>query len=284
LAKKNTTEGQAIKDSISTAQLADRLGYERYWLTEHHSCLLDSCPEILLPLLAATTQRIKVGTAGILLNYYSPYKVAKTFLFLSTMFPGRIDLGVCAGQVSGTAMEVFRASRDMGFDELNECLRNYLRLGLEKLSPLERSEPPHHWIVGSSWRSMNLAAKLGASYCYSLCHSQSDANPLVLSAFRSKIKHQVESGQLPGHAILVAGICAATDVEAAAMLAEHKNVYLIPTIAGTPRSCQSELLRLAEIYCTSHIVWMDLSPTQEQAEGSLTLLSEVMGLRKFVNN
>lgn len=278
---KMANQGQAIRNSIAMAQLADRLGYSRYWLTEHHSCLLDSCPEVLLPLLAATTQHIKVGTAGILLTYYQPYKVAKTFQFLSTMFPGRIDMGVCGGRLSGTALEGLGSSEESGFNERNERLIHYLELIREQLSPIERSGSiPQHWIAGSGWNSMHLAARLGASYCYSLCHSQSAADPSILSSFRTQIEHQNYIGLMPESAILVAGVCADSTAEAVSMAEENKNVFFVPTVAGTPSTCAEELHRLAEVYSASHVVWMDLSPAQEQAERSLTLLSGVLRLRE----
>src|SRR5215211_8043495 len=81
--------------TLEIAAAADAHGYSRLWITEHHG--LNGCPEMLLPLLAATTARISVGTGGVLLPYYSPYKVAEVFHLLESMFPGRIDLGFCRG-------------------------------------------------------------------------------------------------------------------------------------------------------------------------------------------
>ena len=90
------TPAQAVNETIKLAQAADELGYSRYWLAEHHAlqALGDPCPEILVTRVAAATSRIRVGTGGILLPYYSPFKVAEQFRMLEALFPQRIDLGI----------------------------------------------------------------------------------------------------------------------------------------------------------------------------------------------
>src|SRR5438046_1464142 len=87
---------EAIAATIELAVAAERLGYRRYWLAEHHGLLglADPCPEILLTRIAAATATIRVGTGGIMLPYYSAFKVAEVFRMLEALFPGRIDLGV----------------------------------------------------------------------------------------------------------------------------------------------------------------------------------------------
>src|SRR5690242_3104363 len=87
---------RAIRETLALARRADALGYGRYWLAEHHAiaALADPCPEILLARLAAETSRMRVGTGGVLLPYYSPFKVAEIFRMLEALYPGRIDLGI----------------------------------------------------------------------------------------------------------------------------------------------------------------------------------------------
>ena len=89
------TPGEAIRETLDLAQAADRLGYHRYWLAEHHSTsgLADAAPEILIAAVAAGTRRIRVGSGGVMLTHYSPLKVAEQFRMLETLHPGRIDLG-----------------------------------------------------------------------------------------------------------------------------------------------------------------------------------------------
>ena len=86
----------AIAHTMALAKRCDELGYHRYWVAEHHASdsLASSSPEILITRLAAETERIRVGSGGVMLSHYSPYKVAENFRMLEVLYPGRIDLGV----------------------------------------------------------------------------------------------------------------------------------------------------------------------------------------------
>src|SRR5215210_2211483 len=94
--------GQALQNTLALARLADSLGYERYWVAEHHGgpMLAGPSPEVLIGPIASVTERIRVGSGGVMLPHYSPFKVAESFSLLSGLFPGRIDLGI--GRASGT--------------------------------------------------------------------------------------------------------------------------------------------------------------------------------------
>ena len=88
--------GQSIRDTIALAQHCEALGYERFWVSEHHNhgTIAGTAPEILMAAIAATTRRIRVGSAGVMLPHYSPFKVAEQFRVLDSIAPGRIDLGL----------------------------------------------------------------------------------------------------------------------------------------------------------------------------------------------
>ena len=92
----DATPAMAVHETLKLAQVADRLGYHRYWLAEHHSSagLAGSAPEVLIGQVASRTSRIRVGSGGVMLSHYSPLKVAENFRMLETLFPGRIDLGI----------------------------------------------------------------------------------------------------------------------------------------------------------------------------------------------
>src|SRR5215216_3311107 len=87
---------RAIEETIALARRADELGYYRYWLAEHHAiaALADPCPEVLVARLGAETSRLRIGTGGVLLPYYSAFRTAEAFRMLEALYPGRIDLGV----------------------------------------------------------------------------------------------------------------------------------------------------------------------------------------------
>src|ERR1700740_947429 len=93
---------QALANTIDLARLADSLGYHRYWVAEHHGgpMLAGPSPEVLIGPIASATERIRVGSGGVMLPHYSPFKVAESFSLLAGLFPERIDLGL--GRASGT--------------------------------------------------------------------------------------------------------------------------------------------------------------------------------------
>src|SRR5271155_5639717 len=104
---------QALQNTIDLARLADRLGYHRYWVAEHHGgpMLAGPSPEALIGPIAAATERIRVGSGGGVLPHYSPLKVAETFSVLAGLFPGRVDLGL--GRAAGTdPLTTFALQRD----------------------------------------------------------------------------------------------------------------------------------------------------------------------------
>ena len=97
-----STGAEALANTLDLARLADELGYHRYWVAEHHGgpMLAGPAPEVLIAPIAAATARIRVGSGGVMLPHYSPFKVAETFTLLGGLYPGRIDLGL--GRAAGT--------------------------------------------------------------------------------------------------------------------------------------------------------------------------------------
>src|ERR1700710_904540 len=107
--RKDGSAADAVAETIALAKACDRLGYHRYWLAEHHNSnsFAGSCPEILIGRVAQETNRIRVGSGGVMLTHYSPLKVAEQFRMLDVLTPGRIDLGM--GRAPGTDQLTARA-------------------------------------------------------------------------------------------------------------------------------------------------------------------------------
>tara|TARA_B100000315_G_scaffold119897_1_gene109796 strand:+ start:52 stop:702 length:651 start_codon:yes stop_codon:yes gene_type:complete len=103
------TPHQAFQETLSLARAAESLGYTRFWVSEHHNahCLAGSAPEVLLGAIGAATDRIRIGSGGVMLPYYSAFKVAETFSVLTNLYPDRIDLGV--GRAPGGDMRTAQA-------------------------------------------------------------------------------------------------------------------------------------------------------------------------------
>lgn len=178
------TQVEALRHSMELARLADRLGYDRYWVAEHHAAAPQAsyAPEVLIPAVAAVTNRIRVGSGAVLLNHYSPFKVAETFRQLHAMFPGRIDLGV--GRASSGRVLDYALQRDRSREQQTGAAEDYgtqvaevqawLNGGFPDDHPFHPSYPlmpevspgPPMWLLGSSPGSANLAGKLGLPYTY----------------------------------------------------------------------------------------------------------------------
>ena len=107
----------AIEATLALARRADEIGYHRYWLAEHHAiaALADPCPEVLLARLGAETKRMRVGTGGVLLPYYSAFRVAESFRMLEALYPGRVDLGI--GRAPGGDARTAQAVSGGGFPD-----------------------------------------------------------------------------------------------------------------------------------------------------------------------
>lgn len=218
------TPAQAIHATIELAGAADRLGYHRYWLAEHHAMkgLADPCPEILLGQIAAATRRIRVGTGGVLLPYYSPLKVAEVFRMYEALFPGRIDLGI--GRAPGGTMLVARAMNADAFageerfpTQVQELI-GYLDDSLPPDYPFHavKAMPagpsaPQVWLLGSSDYSGSLSAYLGLRFSFAHFIS-AHGGPAVTRAYRDGFRAGRESQPYSMVAVFV--ICAPSHEEA----------------------------------------------------------------------
>lgn len=176
-----STAAEALRNSLDLALLAERLGYHRYWLAEHHGGALVAgpSPEVLIGPIAAATERMRIGSGGVMLPHYSPLKVAESFGVLAGLFPGRIDLGI--GRAAGTdPMTTHALQRDRSRpllddfpDQLAELLA-YFERSFPPGHPLARlaeslpgsPEAPEPWLLGSSEQSTLWAGELGLRYAF----------------------------------------------------------------------------------------------------------------------
>jgi luciferase family oxidoreductase group 1 len=164
---------RAIEETLALARRADELGYHRYWLAEHHAiaALADPCPEILLARLGAETRRLRVGTGGVLLPYYSAFRTAETFRMLEALYPGRIDLGI--GRAPGGDARTAQAVGGGRFPDAERFPQQVSELTalLEGKRHPARLQPevdtvPEVWLLGSSDYSGALAAELGLAFAF----------------------------------------------------------------------------------------------------------------------
>jgi luciferase family oxidoreductase group 1 len=176
------TGAQALANTLDLARLAESLGYHRYWVSEHHGglSLAGPSPEVLIAAIASITERMRVGSGGVMLPHYSPFKVAEQFSQLSGLFPGRIDLGL--GRASGTdPLTSYALQRDRAtqrtVDDFPQQLAELLAY-IEDSMPADHAfatlakalpglpEKPEPWLLGSSLQSAVWAAELGLPYAF----------------------------------------------------------------------------------------------------------------------
>ena len=209
-----STGADAVRETLRLAREAERLGLSRIWLAEHHSTnsFAGSCPEVLLPAVAAATQHLRVGSGGVLLPHYSPLKVAEQFRMLETLFPGRIDLGI--GRAPGgdrrtaLALQYGRHLPVEQFAEQTAELLGWLRNDFAadhawaRVRAMPRGDGfPDVWMLGSGGASAELAAQLGCGYGFAQFISGEDGARLV----RRYRDHCRERGEPPGDAERPAG-------------------------------------------------------------------------------
>jgi luciferase family oxidoreductase group 1 len=190
------TPREAVLATIELAQLADKLGYTRYWLAEHHNTqtLASPTPEILIPALAAVTTGIRVGSGGVMLSHYSPLKVAESFRMLETLHPGRIDLGLgrAPGSDRYTAIALQPGPVGAPLDSYPSQvidLLNYMDGELPEDHPYHGitampSGPtsPETWLLASSMGSATVAAQLGLPLSWA--HFITQDGPAIVARYR----------------------------------------------------------------------------------------------------
>lgn len=176
---KGETSSNALHNTIRLAQITEELGYTRFWVAEHHNTngLAGTSPEVLISSLAANTKKIRIGSGGVLLPQYSPYKVAENFKVLEALYPNRIDLGM--GRSPGGSPMTRLALTDGVRRNLNEFPRQvkdvqgFLTNRLPKEHPYHDVQAfptidtvPHIWLLGVTQRGARVAAEQGTAFTY----------------------------------------------------------------------------------------------------------------------
>jgi luciferase family oxidoreductase group 1 len=217
-----TAPAAALRRTTELAQLAERLGYVRYWFAEHHGMpgIASSSPEILIEHIAAATSTIRVGSGGIMLPNHAPLRIAEAFHTLEALHPGRIDLGI--GRAPGTDPVTSSALRPFDAEQFASQLNELMALSAGtfpadhhfhkvRVVPAGVTLPPI-WLLGSSGASARFAGSLGLGYAFARHFSPSPPEPAI-EAYREAFR---PSASFPAsHVILgVSVICAETDAEA----------------------------------------------------------------------
>ena len=229
------TPADALHNTIDLARAADRLGYERYWIAEHHAMETLACPapEILITRVAAETSAIRVGSGGVLLPHYSPLKVAEVFRMLHALYPGRIDLAVGrapgGGGLEAYALQRERSKRQQAEDFTEQVIEldAFLHHGFAPEHPFGRIKVspdmpgcPDLWLLGSSLWSAAVAAQLGMPYAFAHFIGP-EHTEAALALYRASFKPSKDLLE-PRVIVALGAICADSEAEAVWLSASTK--------------------------------------------------------------
>jgi len=312
----NSDPEAAIASTMALVREAEQLGYARYWFAEHHGKqhnFTSAAPEILIARMSAETQRIRLGSGGVLLSHYSALKVAESFRLLEAIAPGRIDLGIGRGTGSNEDTELALRSgivREGSFDERLSELLGLLQKRTSDAAPFPGvvatpvvSRVPPVWLLGSSTNGARLAGSLGLSFAYA--HFISGDGPQVTAAYREAYRPSSHS-QHPRVLVTVAAYCSSDAGERSDYLAtlalrrarmrlEHDPLppsreearTHVPTIAeseqiektlrlavaGNPASIREQLQALAERHTADELMVVSVTPDAESRRKSYESLA-----------
>ncbi|HLN85678.1 MAG TPA: LLM class flavin-dependent oxidoreductase [Candidatus Limnocylindrales bacterium] len=226
-ASKGRTQDTAIRETLDLARHCDALGYHRYWLSEHHNSgsIVGTAPEIIMAAIAATTPRIRVGSAGVMLPHYSALKVAEQFRVLEAIAPGRIDLGI--GRAPGSDQITSYALNPNPQNVLDQFPQQVQELQhWVSGKPLPEGHPfrtivaqptgptsPELWILGSSDYGAQLAAYFGLPYAFAYFFSEGTGVEQALDLYRKNYRPS-EKNPNPIATICVWALAADTEEKA----------------------------------------------------------------------
>ena len=221
-------QGEAIRRTMALAKVCEGLGYHRFWVSEHHShgSIVGTAPEVLIGAIAATTSRIRVGSAGIMLPHYSALKVSEQFRVLDAIAPGRIDLGL--GRAPGSDGRTAYALNPLA-NERPQQFPNDVRdiLAWISGSPLPEGHPfaavralpqddttPEVWILGSSDYGAQVAAHFGLPYAFAWFFTDGRGGREAIEVYKAAYQPSAHH-PAPHAAICVLALVADTAEEAA---------------------------------------------------------------------
>jgi luciferase family oxidoreductase group 1 len=280
-----TKAGDALRNSLQLAQHAERLGYRRYWLAEHHNMpgIASAATAVVIGYLAARTQTIRVGAGGVMLPNHSPLVIAEQFGTLESLFPGRIDLGL--GRAPGTDMATARALRrenKSNGDDFPEAVSE-LQSYFEPAKPGQqvRAIPGAGlrvpiWLLGSSLFSAQLAAQMGLPFAFASHFAPTDLMQ-ALRVYREGFRPSRQL-QRPYAALGVNVVAADTDAEARRLFTSHQQAFVMLR-RGAPGQIPAPIDDIEAFWTPA-----------EKAMASQSLLCSVVGsaetvergLRKFI--
>lgn len=266
----NSNAIETIHHSIANAVLAEEKGFTRYWLTEHYlSGIAWRNPEPVMTLIAASTETIRVGAAGVLVPLHAPYRIAQDFKLLSNLFPDRIDLGFAKGNIDRKAAE--EISNQHLLTDFFEKIKKTQLILMNKMEHVQVSPQssivPDLWMLGTGSSSVDFATEQKMNFSISLFHNLEGTlpSPHILSEFKEKFIHK--NGYAPQVNIAVSVFCSEDSRRIAEERRTRKNVLL--NIDGNPVECMQKMEALVNRYQVDEVIVLNLG--KDHAEKQLLI-------------
>jgi luciferase family oxidoreductase group 1 len=261
-----------LQQLLDRVRLAEELRFSRYWLAEHQAAI-DSWATTQLPLLwlAQQTHAIRLGSAGVLLDYHRPIEVASDFNLLEHLHPGRIDLGVARGKPHAPYAEMLQEP-SYAFDARLRDLLRYLGDDASEVRALPAPRRrPEMWALGTSDVSMRLALENGLNYAHSIFHPF----PPSYAGLQSFVAERATPAL---RAVLsVAGTCAETNEEAQRIVREHDDAFsIVPRVIGDVETCAALMRGLLAETGADEVVFVDVARSAEDRRKTLVLLARLL--------
>lgn len=284
-------------DIIEYAELADSLGYSRLWLSEHHNFLALSTwsnPQFLVPTLLASTTRINIGMAGILINYYSPYEIAMNHKLMANLYPGRVDLGFANGtpplnvasMLSQRELAQYPDDYYQKIAQLSEMLHSEDNFNeREKIViPPYKGLVPDLYALSAGFKKFDFCIEHQLNYAHSLFHTHNSLNVISKDDITEyKQRFEEAHGYQPKFILAVIGTCADSDKEAQAQSVKFKEsiygfTFLYNSLIGTPAYFFEKLSEYHERFGVDEFVFYDCGIDADEKNQTLHLLSEKFNL------
>jgi luciferase family oxidoreductase group 1 len=300
-ASRGSPQDLAIRESLELARCCDAWGYHRYWVSEHHNSasIVGTAPEILMAAIAATTRRIRVGSAGVMLPHYAALKVAEQFRVLEAIAPGRIDLGV--GRAPGSDGATARALNPYA-NAAEDFPRQVQELDywisgrtLPESHPHTRvmayptgATVPELWILGSSDYGAQLAAHLGLPFAFAYFFRDGAGTAEALELYRRNYRPSARHPR-PLATICVWALAAPSDAEARRLLTAREQ-WRVGFDKGlreplmSPEDAARQVLTPAEQATIERLREVAIVGTPSAVAAKLHALAERVGLEEIVIN
>lgn len=277
---------EILKNVIEYARFADINGFSRFWVTEHHSPNLGwSNPEMLLPVLAGCTERIKIGLAGTLASVHSPYRVACSFKLLSTLYSGRIDLGFANGKPSLEIAGYLLNHTDITnkiYSAFTDNVKSICDFFSEEksfsISPNSK-DLPQLWLLGTSFKQLPFANEMKIGFSRSLFHTNDLVSDNIDLLFTHKECFMAEHKVAAPLNLAFSGLC---DLDSQRAKKRFYEMYKFEyntgsnTIVGSPAYFSDRLEALQEATGIDEFIFKDLDTDNHHRLNTLSFLSSLI--------